>query len=278
MPKANEGKVSNVDINGFNLSIKDTLAVASGTSDRRVVYEPLNDSQKRQQRAFCYTLPPEFLTAWNAGSNAIGTKIARLLEEIKLMIRKDPTAKAVVFSQFLGTLNVAGQEMAVRDVGYARVDGMMKQHHRADAIHSFTNDPNTRVLLLSMRAGAAGLNLMAANHCFLMDAAMNSAVEEQAIDRIHRIGQTRPVFVKRLIIKDSIEERILKTRRSLAADRPTTSTQLDGAGLMEAEENFGKHKKRDRHEDENDMGEKRFQRLRELEVLFDCSACGNEPY
>lgn len=127
------------------------------------------------------------------------------------MTQKDPTSKAVVFSQFLGTLNVIGEEMTIRGVAFARVDGMMKQHHRADAINSFTTDPKTKVLLLSMRgkkkcslvlrvvlvstrvpnislasfhtAGAAGLNLMAANYCFLMDPAPNSAVEEQAIDR-----------------------------------------------------------------------------------------------
>ena len=116
-----------------------------------MAYQPLSDAEKRQQRAFCYTLPPEFLTAWNNGYNSIGTKIARLLEEIKVMINADATNKAVVFSQFLGTLDVAGQELAARGVNYTRVDGMMKQHHRADAIHSFTNDPNTRVLLLSMR-------------------------------------------------------------------------------------------------------------------------------
>ena len=62
----------------------------------------------------------------------------------------------------------------------------MKQYQRADNIHNFTTDPETKVLLLSMRAGAAGLNLMAANYCFLMDPATNAAVEEQAIDRIHR--------------------------------------------------------------------------------------------
>merc|ERR1712087_1006292 len=122
------------------------------------------------------------------------------------------------------------------------------------------------------RAGAAGLNLMAANYCFLIDPAENSAIEEQAIDRIHRIGQTRPVFVKRLIIKDSIEERILENRRSLSADRPAASTQLDGAGVLEEEDCEQQSKKRDRHEDENDMGEKRFQRLRQLEALFGCSA------
>ena len=93
--------------------------------------------------------------------------------------------------------------------------------------------------------------------------------------RIHRIGQTRPVIVKRLIIKDSIEERIIENRRSLAADRPAASTQLDGTGLLEEEEStFDKKqsKKRARHEDEQDMGEKTFQRLRQLEALFGCSA------
>ena len=94
---------------------------------------------------------------------------------------------------------------------------------------------------------------------------------------IHRIGQTRPVHVKRLIIKDSIEERILNNRRSMAADRPNVSTQLDGTSdLMEEENTFDKKqastKKRDRHEDEANMGEKTFQRLRQLEALFGCSA------
>jgi len=268
-PIVDESKASNVDINGFHLSTKDIFTAANGATGRRVVYEPLDDAEKREQRSYCHTLSPEFLTAWNTGSTAIGTKVARLLEEVNNMTQRDPTAKAVVFSQYLGTLNIAEQEIKVRGIGCARVDGMMKQHQRADAILSFTNDPSTRVLLLSMKSGAAGLNLMAANHCFLMEPAMNSAVEEQAIDRIHRIGQTRPVFVKRLIIKDSVEERILSSRRSLAADRPATSTQLDGTGLMEEEEKLIEaNANRGRHKDEDDMGEKRFQRLRQLEALF----------
>ena len=158
-PKAAEEKESSVDINGFHLSTKDTFTAASGASGRRAVYEPLSDLEKRQQKAYCHTLPSDFLAAWNVGSTAIGTKIARLLEEIKLMIQKDPTSKAVVFSQFLGTLDVAGQEMSVRDINYARVDGMMKQYQRADAIQGFTNDPNTRVLLLSMRGKLYELKL-----------------------------------------------------------------------------------------------------------------------
>ena len=97
--------------------------------------------------------------------------------------------------------------------------------------------------------------------------------------RIHRIGQTRHVNVKRLIIKDTIDERILENRRSLPADRPNqTPTPLDGtAGLMEDDVFANKNKtqaakKRERLDDENDMGEKTFQRLRQLESLFGCSA------
>ena len=91
--------------------------------------------------------------------------------------------------------------------------------------------------------------------------------------RIHRIGQTRPVFVKRLIIKDSIEERILESRRSLSADRPSTSTHLDGTGLLDVNDTEKKgSKKRDRLDDEGDMGEQRFHRLHQLELLFGCSA------
>ena len=150
--EAKKNTKESIDVNGFSLSTKDTyVSASSGASDRRLLYEPLTDLEKRQQRVFCHTLPPEFLTAWNKGFNVIGTKVACLLEEIESMSQKDPSAKAVVFSQFLGTLDVAGQEMTARGVTHARIDGMMQQHQRADAIQSFSNDQNTRVLLLSMR-------------------------------------------------------------------------------------------------------------------------------
>ena len=90
------------------------------------------------------------------------------------------------------------------------------------------------------------------------------------IVRVHRIGQTPPVFVKRFVMKDSVEESILSSRRSLAANRPPTLTPLDGTGLIEEEQNIlgVSKKKRSRHEDENDLDEQRFQRLELLEDIF----------
>ena len=99
--------------------------------------------------------------------------------------------------QFMGVLDVAACELAARGIRFVRVDGTVKQHQRADALLDFASEPDIRVFLLSMRAGAVGLTLTAADHCFILDIPQNAAVEEQAIDRIHRIGQTREVKVKR---------------------------------------------------------------------------------
>ena len=271
-PRAEE-KMETIDMNGFNLLTKDVFSSAPGAADKRISAVGLNSAEKRQQRACCHTIPGEVLEAWNIASVQIGSKVARLLEEIKCMIEKDSTSKCVVFSQFLGTLDIVQQELTVRGVNCTRVDGHMKQYERADNIHSFTNEPDVKVLLLSMRAGAAGLNLMAANYCFLLDPATNSAIEEQAIDRIHRIGQTRPVQVKRFIMRDSVEQRVLENRRSLSSDRPPNSGLLDGSGDLEEEEKMTNlSQSRERLDDENGMGEKSFQRLKQLESLFGCSA------
>mmetsp|Transcript_37404 Transcript_37404/g.89608 ORF Transcript_37404/g.89608 Transcript_37404/m.89608 type:complete len:131 (+) Transcript_37404:2-394(+) len=123
---------------------------------------------------------------------------------------------------------------------------------------------------------------MAANYCFLMDPATNAAIEEQAIDRIHRIGQTRPVTVKRLILKDTVEQRIIESRRSIGADGPSASTQIDGTNAMDIEaqqlSEEGKQIPRNfrragnRAADEINLDEQKFNRLRQLESLFGSSA------
>ena len=84
----------------------------------------------------------------------------------------------------------------------------MSLKKRTKALSEFQNDPPTTIFLLSMRAGAVGINLTQANHVFLMEPAMNTALEKQAIGRVHRIGQKRHVKICRFIMKGSIEERI----------------------------------------------------------------------
>ncbi len=86
-------------------------------------------------------------------------------------------------------------------------------------VEQFQNDPDTKVFLISLKAGGLGLNLTAAEYVFLLDPWWNPAVEAQAIDRAHRVGQTRQVFAYRLICKDTVEEKILelqKQKRELA--------------------------------------------------------------
>ena len=92
---------------------------------------------------------------------------------------------------------------------FARLDGSMSQIERARALSSMKSDEDTTVFLVSLRSGGLGLNLTFARMVFLLDPWWNPGVEEQAIDRVHRIGQTGPVSVVRFIIRDSVEERML---------------------------------------------------------------------
>jgi DNA repair protein RAD5 len=224
-PKDAEAVFCNVS--GFKMTVKEETVTVSESTTQRVGSKNLTEEERREQRACLSTLSPDFLDACGSATTTIGTKVSRLLEEIQTMFLNSATSKCVVFSQFLGVLDIAATELQARGILFVRVDGNKKQYERADALIDFSSDPNIKVFLLSMRAVAVGLNLTAADHCFIMDVAQNAAVEEQAIDRIHRIGQCRPVTVKRFVIKGTVEERILTSRRSLVSDRPVVSTTLD---------------------------------------------------
>jgi hypothetical protein len=172
--------------------------------------------------------------------------VARLLEEVDAMVAADPDSKAVAFSQFMGVLDVAAEQLRARGVRFVRVDGTVKQHERADALLDFASDKEIKVFLLSMRAGAVGLTLTAADHCFIMDTHQNAAVEEQAIDRIHRIGQLRPVTVKRFVLQGTVEERIIGVRRQLGVDHTAAAAaaRVADTSLMEQDPAVRKPKKR----------------------------------
>jgi len=106
-------------------------------------------------------------------------------------------------------------------VKYEYFDGSTSAPDRQKAIESFQNDEEKRVFLISLKAGGVGLNLTAADYVYIVDPWWNPAVEQQAIDRTHRIGQTKNIFAYRMICKDTIEDKILKLqekKRALAKD------------------------------------------------------------
>ncbi|HWR33621.1 MAG TPA: SNF2-related protein, partial [Chitinophagaceae bacterium] len=129
--------------------------------------------------------------------------------------------KALVFSQFLGMLALIKAKMDELGIKYEYFDGSTSAPDRQTAIDSFQNNDEVRVFLISLKAGGVGLNLTAADYVYIVDPWWNPAVEQQAIDRTHRIGQTKNIFAYRMICKDTIEDKILQLqekKRALAKD------------------------------------------------------------
>lgn len=125
--------------------------------------------------------------------------------------------KALVFSQFTSLLAIVKKKLDKVGIRYEYLDG--KSNKRQDIVSRFQNDEKCPLFLISLKAGGHGLNLTAADYVFILDPWWNPAVEAQAVDRAHRIGQDRHVFAYRLICKDTVEERILemqKEKRQLA--------------------------------------------------------------
>ncbi|KAI0347820.1 hypothetical protein BDW22DRAFT_1384725 [Trametopsis cervina] len=125
----------------------------------------------------------------------------------------DGVVKTVVFSQWTTMLDKIESALDIARIRYDRLDGTMKRDERTRAMEALKHDPGCEVLLVSLKAGGVGLNLTAAQRVYLMDPYWNPAVENQAVDRIHRLGQTRPVTTIKFIIENSIEARLLEVQR-----------------------------------------------------------------
>jgi superfamily II DNA or RNA helicase len=145
-------------------------------------------------------------------------KLARLLE-LATELRAN-RHRALVFSQFTGHLDLAEAALTAAGVKLLRLDGSTPAKERARRVEAFQAGEG-EMFLISLKAGGSGLNLTGADYVIHMDPWWNPAVEDQATDRAHRIGQTRPVTVYRLVVKDSIEQKILALhadKRTLSAD------------------------------------------------------------
>jgi len=143
-------------------------------------------------------------------------KLEVLMEQLREVL--DEGHKALVFSQFTSLLAIVRARLDKDGTVYEYLDGATRD--RQQRVERFQNDPACPLFLVSLKAGGLGLNLTAAEYVFLLDPWWNPAVEAQAVDRAHRIGQTKRVFAYRLIARDTVEEKVLelqKSKRDLAA-------------------------------------------------------------
>jgi non-specific serine/threonine protein kinase len=152
-------------------------------------------------------------------------KFELLLETIENLLAE--RHKALIFSQFVETLKLLRAELDQRNVRYTYLDG--HTNDRQGQVDIFQNDPDYPLFLISLKAGGLGLNLTAADYVIHLDPWWNPAVEMQASDRAHRIGQDKPVFVYKYILRDSVEEKILQLqerKRNLVEQLITTEASF----------------------------------------------------
>jgi SNF2 family DNA or RNA helicase len=144
------------------------------------------------------------------------SKLELLVEELSTTVAEGH--KALVFSQWTSLLDRVEPELREAGIAWTRLDGSTRD--RGGVVAGFQAATGPPVMLVSLKAGGTGLNLTAADHVFLLDPWWNPAVEDQAADRAHRIGQTRPVEIHRLVAADTVEERVLalQARKRAAAD------------------------------------------------------------
>ncbi|OZJ06774.1 hypothetical protein BZG36_00421 [Bifiguratus adelaidae] len=159
-------------------------------------------------------------------------KIDALIEYLQAANTRDQTSKSVVFSQWTGFLDIIGHHLKRHNIAYVRLDGKMVRSKREAALRAFATDPDIKVFLVSLQCGALGLNLTAANQCFILDPWWNPSIEDQAVDRIYRLGQTRPVSIIRFVTANTIEDKVValqeKKRKMVAeafGERARTNAQ-----------------------------------------------------
>jgi SNF2 family DNA or RNA helicase len=151
-------------------------------------------------------------------------KIDMLIEQIE---SKSPQHKILVFSQFVSMLELIKKELIARDIKFSWLTGSSR--NRENIVNEFQNNAEIRVFLISMKAGGTGLNLTEADYVYLVDPWWNPAVENQAIDRSHRIGQHKNVVAVRLICPGTVEEKIMEmqdTKKDLVKGLIKTDTSF----------------------------------------------------
>ena len=194
------------------------------------------------------------MTLETAVRGSSSSKLRAILEELENVWEEEPGSKVLIFSQFLGFLDILEESLKKNQITFARLDGKLSLKDRVRVLREFgatsvdekvripgqgqTKHKAGSVLLISMKAGGVGLNLVAANTVFIADRWWNAAVEDQCVDRIHRIGQTaEKVRVRRFYVSNSVEERIVelqKRKKSVASEVLCDARQADAGGQVDA--------------------------------------------
>ena len=126
------------------------------------------------------------------------------MEELCFMRQRDPSAKGIVFSQFVNMLDIVEYRLKRGGIQCLKLTGGMSSSAKDRVLNAFVNNPNISVILISLKAGGVALNLTVASNVFLLDPWWNPAAEFQAIDRAHRLGQHKNVRAVRFIIENTI--------------------------------------------------------------------------
>ncbi|KAJ1562548.1 hypothetical protein HK096_008034, partial [Nowakowskiella sp. JEL0078] len=152
-----------------------------------------------------------------------GSKVRALMDDLT-RIRSDDImrgdgdfTKSVVFSQWTGVLDLIQTPLSKSGFTFARLDGKISRTDRTSAMQKFKTDPSTTVLLVSLKVGGVGLNLTVASRVYIMEPHWNPAVEQQAVDRIHRLGQKKEVYCCRFLMKDTIETKMVEMQKAKMA-------------------------------------------------------------
>ncbi|XP_042514328.1 DNA repair protein RAD5A [Macadamia integrifolia] len=190
--------------------------------------------RKTINRQELITAPTDSRFQINVEENWVeSSKVTVLLQELENL--RSSGSKSIVFSQWTAFLDLLQIPLSRNKFPFLRLDGTLNQQQRDNVIKQFSEDRSILVLLMSLKAGGVGINLTAASSAFVMDPWWNPAVEEQAVMRIHRIGQTKRVMIRRFIVKGTVEERMeaVQSRKQQMISGALTDQEVRTARMEE---------------------------------------------
>ncbi len=175
------------------------------------IQDTMGSNDKSKNNILTQLLELRLMCLWQQTPSFVSTKIRFVVDQLEQIISENHSC--LIFSQFTTYLDHIGKALDKRSWNYCRLDGSMLPGKRQKEVDRFQKG-ECPLFLISLKAGGTGLNLTKASYVFIMDPWWNPVVEQQAIDRTHRIGQLNPVTIYRPIIKNSVEERVLELQKS----------------------------------------------------------------